>query len=62
MMCRITQFFSKSFLIGTVRKVYSCTHGSIYFEYWQVILKIRPLSYFHDGHPMSPQRSSNTPS
>ena len=30
--------------------------------YRRVILKIRPLSYFHDGHRMSPQRSSNTPS
>jgi hypothetical protein len=28
----------------------------------RVILKIRPLSYFHDGHRMSLQRSSNTPS
>jgi hypothetical protein len=26
------------------------------------ILKIRPMSYFHDGHHMSLQRSSNTPS
>jgi hypothetical protein len=33
MMCRITQFFfAKSFLIGTVRKVYSRTHSSIFFE------------------------------
>jgi hypothetical protein len=30
-------------------------------NHW-VILKIRPLSYFHDGHRMSLQRSSNTPS
>ena len=28
----------------------------------QVILKIRPMSYFHDGHSMSLWRSSNTPS
>jgi hypothetical protein len=34
MMCRRTHFFAKSFLIGTVRKVYSRTHSSIFFKYW----------------------------
>ena len=30
-------------------------------KYSYVILKIRPLSYFHEGHRMCRQRNSNTP-